>query len=77
MIAPQVNGSQIDLGAMLLVGLNGNPLTTLCQQAGCRLHALDRGVCPLYDGASTLDAALDARAEAKFNELMSTAADQR
>ena len=46
-------------------------------QVGCRLHQLERGNCPLYDGPNTLDTSLDERAEAKFNALMTAAAAKR
>ena len=65
-----LNGVPIDMGAMIIVGTQGNPLTTLAEQLGCRLHRLDRSRCPLYDGAALLPADVDGRAEKRFNELM-------
>ena len=51
-------------------GVQGNPLTSLAEQLGCRLHRLDRSHCPLYDGSELLPVDVDKRAEAMFNELM-------
>ena len=65
-----LNGVPIDMGAMIIVGTQGNPLTSLAEQLGCRLHRLDRSRCPLYDGAALLPADVDGRAEKRFNELM-------
>ena len=76
-LTEEVSGVPIDLGAMLLVGTVGNPLVTLCEQTGCSTHALERGECPLYDGSETLVPELDAKAEGKFNHLMSVASEQR
>mmetsp|Transcript_11379 Transcript_11379/g.33989 ORF Transcript_11379/g.33989 Transcript_11379/m.33989 type:complete len:94 (+) Transcript_11379:200-481(+) len=58
------------MGAMLLVGTVGNPLVALCEQLGCRLHALDRTQCPLYDGEELLDPLVDARAQALFDGFL-------
>ena len=62
---------------MLLVGTAGNPLVTLCEQTGCRVHTLDRSMCPLYDGDAVLPAEVDASAEARFNKMMDNVSEQR
>ena len=76
-LTEDVAGTPIDLGAMLLVGTVGNPLVALCEQTGCATHELNRSACPLYDGDRVLEGAADARAEQKFNALMTTASEQR
>ena len=76
-LSEEVGGARIDMGAMLLVGTAGNPLVTLCEQTGCRVHTLDRSMCPLYDGDAVLPAEVDASAEARFNKMMDNVSEQR
>ena len=76
-LTEELGGARLDLGAMLLVGTQGNPLVSLCEQVGCRVHTLDRSQCPLYDGESVLDATMDAKAEGTVNQLMAKVPPQR
>lgn len=69
-------GIPIDLGAMIIVGTEGNPLITLAQQVGSRLHVLNRSRCPLYDCGVEVDPKLDQRVENLFNKMMATAAEK-
>ena len=72
-LTEDVSGAKVDLGAMLIVGTQGNPLIALAEQAGSRLHTLDRSRCPLYDGETLLEPTIDASAEEKFNQLLELA----
>ena len=38
-LTENLNGTPIDLGAMLLVGQGGNPLVALGEQTGCKMHS--------------------------------------
>ena len=73
----ELEGRPVDLGAMIIVGTQGNPLLTLARQVGATLHTLDQSTCPLFDGTAPLDSEVDARAEAAFNKLMADAAAER
>jgi len=59
----------VDLGAMLVTGMEGNPCTVLLEQLSQRRHVVDESCALRYKGAP-LDEALDASAERRFNQLL-------
>ncbi|KAL1511617.1 hypothetical protein AB1Y20_006410 [Prymnesium parvum] len=76
-LSADLGGVRVELGAMIIVGTEGNPLMTLAKQAGSELHVLDRSNCPLYDMSGVLDRQTDVKVEALFNKMMERAAEQR
>lgn len=56
-----------DLGAMVVTGLGGNPVTTLSKQIDMELHRI-RQKCPLYQSCGiTVDKDKDEMVEREFN----------
>lgn len=70
-IATFRKGSYIaDLGAMVVTGLGGNPVTTLSKQIDMELHRI-RQKCPLYESnGETVDKDKDEMVEREFNRLL-------
>ncbi|CAH1131611.1 unnamed protein product [Ceutorhynchus assimilis] len=70
-IATFRKGSYIaDLGAMVVTGLGGNPVTTLSKQIDMELHRI-RQKCPLYQSSGvTVDKDKDEMVEREFNRLL-------
>lgn len=66
-----VSGNYIaDLGAMVVTGLGGNPVTTLSKQIDMELHRI-RQKCPLYQSSGvTVDKDKDEMVEREFNRLL-------
>lgn len=63
-------GASIDLGASIVTGLEGNPLTNVCKQLNIKLHKLEFQ-CPLFDlDGSPLNEDLDKKVEQEFNKIM-------
>ncbi|XP_071051181.1 lysine-specific histone demethylase 1A [Onthophagus taurus] len=61
-----------DLGAMVVTGLGGNPVTTLSKQIDMELHRI-RQKCPLYQSnGATVDKDKDEMVEREFNRLLET-----
>ncbi|XP_057672762.1 lysine-specific histone demethylase 1A isoform X1 [Diorhabda carinulata] len=59
-----------DIGAMVVTGLGGNPITTLSKQIDMELHRI-RQKCPLYQSNGvTVDRDKDAMVEREFNRLL-------
>lgn len=59
-----------DLGAMVVTGLGGNPVTTLSKQIDMELHRI-RQKCPLYHSSgTTVDKDKDEMVEREFNRLL-------
>ncbi|XP_030751607.1 lysine-specific histone demethylase 1A [Sitophilus oryzae] len=59
-----------DLGAMVVTGLGGNPVTTLSKQIDMELHRI-RQKCPLYHSCGvTVDKDKDEMVEREFNRLL-------
>ncbi|KRT85676.1 FAD dependent oxidoreductase, partial [Oryctes borbonicus] len=59
-----------DLGAMVVTGLGGNPVTTLSKQIDMELHRI-RQKCPLYQSTgATVDKDKDEMVEREFNRLL-------
>ncbi|XP_008200898.2 lysine-specific histone demethylase 1A [Tribolium castaneum] len=59
-----------DLGAMVVTGLGGNPVTTLSKQIDMELHRI-RQKCPLYQSSGvTVDKDKDEMVEREFNRLL-------
>lgn len=59
-----------DLGAMVVTGLGGNPVTTLSKQIDMELHRI-RQKCPLYQSTGvTVDKDKDEMVEREFNRLL-------
>ncbi|XP_044593806.1 lysine-specific histone demethylase 1A [Cotesia glomerata] len=70
-IATFRKGSYIaDLGAMVVTGLGGNPVTTLSKQFSMELHKI-RQKCPLYESdGQTVPKDKDEMVEREFNRLL-------
>lgn len=70
-IATFRKGSYIaDLGAMVVTGLGGNPVTVLSKQIDMELHRI-RQKCPLYQSTGvTVDKDKDEMVEREFNRLL-------
>ena len=63
-------GAGIDLGASIITGLEGNPLTVLCQQLDTKLHILNYE-CPIFDhSGKEIDKEIDQRMEKSFNTIL-------
>ncbi|CAL7943230.1 unnamed protein product [Xylocopa violacea] len=59
-----------DLGAMVVTGLGGNPVTTLSKQIDMELHKI-RQKCPLYESdGQTVPKDKDEMVEREFNRLL-------
>ncbi|XP_072390356.1 lysine-specific histone demethylase 1A [Diabrotica undecimpunctata] len=59
-----------DIGAMVVTGLGGNPITTLSKQIDMELHRI-RQKCPLYQSNGvTVDKDKDEMVEREFNRLL-------
>lgn len=59
-----------DLGAMVVTGLGGNPLTVLNRQINMELHKIKQK-CPLYESnGDTVDKIKDEMIEQEFNRLL-------
>lgn len=59
-----------DLGAMVVTGLGGNPVTVLSKQINMELHKI-RQKCPLYESnGSTVPKDKDEMVEREFNRLL-------
>ncbi|KAK4883403.1 hypothetical protein RN001_006722 [Aquatica leii] len=59
-----------DLGAMVVTGLGGNPVTVLSKQIDMELHRI-RQKCPLYQSSGlTVDKDKDEMVEREFNRLL-------
>ncbi|XP_029159001.1 lysine-specific histone demethylase 1A [Nylanderia fulva] len=59
-----------DLGAMVVTGLGGNPVTTLSKQINMELHKI-RQKCPLYESdGQTVPKDKDEMVEREFNRLL-------
>eukprot|EP01114_Cavostelium_apophysatum_P002798 TRINITY_DN1249_c1_g1_i1.p1 TRINITY_DN1249_c1_g1~~TRINITY_DN1249_c1_g1_i1.p1 ORF type:complete len:1140 (-),score=314.71 TRINITY_DN1249_c1_g1_i1:99-3518(-) len=70
-------GAGIDLGASIITGLEGNPLTILCQQLDTKLHVLNYS-CPIYDvDGKDVDKDIDRRMETSFNHILESSKDPR
>jgi lysine-specific histone demethylase 1 len=69
--------SAVDLGASIITGLEGNPLTTVCKQLKTKLHKLSYD-CPLYDiDGKRVSEELDREAEEKFNKTLEESSNQK
>ncbi|XP_014665183.1 PREDICTED: lysine-specific histone demethylase 1A-like [Priapulus caudatus] len=70
-IATFRKGSYIaDLGAMVVTGLGGNPVTTLSKQIHIELHKIKQK-CPLYESnGNTIPKDKDEMVEREFNRLL-------
>ncbi|GFN75552.1 lysine-specific histone demethylase 1a-like [Plakobranchus ocellatus] len=61
-----------DLGAMVVTGLGGNPVTVLSKQVNMELHKIKQK-CPLYEGnGCTVLKEKDEMVEREFNRLLET-----
>lgn len=59
-----------DLGAMVVTGLGGNPVTTLSKQINMQLHKISQK-CPLYESnGNTVPRDKDEMVEREFNRLL-------
>lgn len=59
-----------DLGAMVVTGLGGNPLTVLSKQINMELHKIKQK-CPLFESkGSTVEKEKDEMVEREFNRLL-------
>ncbi len=65
-------GGGVDLGASIITGLEGNPLTNLCTQLNTRLHKL-KFDCPLFVDGNLVDESTDKRLEQEFNNILEEA----
>lgn len=67
----KISGNYIaDLGAMVVTGLGGNPVTVLSKQIDMELHRI-RQKCPLYQSSGvTVDKDKDEMVEREFNRLL-------
>eukprot|EP00871_Galdieria_phlegrea_P005089 jgi/Galph1/5581/GphlegSOOS_G4275.1 len=64
------SNANVDLGAMLITGLEQNPIAVLCKQLHIQLGILDES-CPLYDvNGSLVPRDLDVTAEEIFNDAL-------
>jgi lysine-specific histone demethylase 1 len=60
----------VDLGASILTGMEGNPLTLVCKQLNTKLHQLNYE-CPIYDyDGVLLDQETDRKMESEFNRVL-------
>jgi len=66
-------GPPIDMGAMIVTGTIGNPMTAVCEQIGCALHRIgDNGV--LFDHAGKeVDSEVDMRVQRNWNDILDSA----
>jgi lysine-specific histone demethylase 1 len=63
-------GGGVDLGASIITGLEGNPLTNVCRQLNTKLHSL-KFECPLYDfDGKKVEDDFDQRIEKEFNAIL-------
>eukprot|EP00276_Gloeochaete_wittrockiana_P010141 CAMPEP_0184669192 /NCGR_PEP_ID=MMETSP0308-20130426/76231_1 /TAXON_ID=38269 /ORGANISM="Gloeochaete witrockiana, Strain SAG 46.84" /LENGTH=608 /DNA_ID=CAMNT_0027115331 /DNA_START=242 /DNA_END=2068 /DNA_ORIENTATION=- len=66
-----LGGTAVDLGAMIVVGTVGNPITILCKQLGLSLYPLVNNKCPIYDfNGNPIPSDVDDVAEKAFNEIL-------
>eukprot|EP01132_Coremiostelium_polycephalum_P005858 gene5858-7287_t len=65
-------GAPVDLGGDILLGLEGNPLTTICKQLGLHLSYI-KPECPLYDSDIVPDR-VDGFALKLFNTILDNVA---
>jgi monoamine oxidase len=60
----------VDLGASIITGLEGNPLTNICKQLGTKLHELSYE-CPIYDiDGQIVPSEVDQKIEKEFNRVL-------
>lgn len=60
----------VDLGGSIITGVEGNPITTIVQQLGVKLHPLG-SACPIFHHDGTpVEADLDTKVEALYNSLL-------
>ncbi|GMR53323.1 hypothetical protein PMAYCL1PPCAC_23518, partial [Pristionchus mayeri] len=65
-----VSGFKADLGAMVLMGICGNPLVTLSKQFACTLDRLNGSNCTVYDTkGKPIDKRKDSLVEEAFNRI--------
>ncbi|PRP79406.1 Lysine-specific histone demethylase 1-2 [Planoprotostelium fungivorum] len=70
-------GEGVDLGASIVTGLEGNPLTTVCKQLETKLHPLTYE-CPIYDiDGVHVDKETDKQVEGLFNTVLQQCAEER
>jgi len=70
-------GGGIDLGASIITGLEGNPLTNVCKQLKTKLHRL-KFDCPLYDSdGKRIDEETDQKIEKEFNSILEQSSKQK
>ncbi|XP_078489110.1 lysine-specific histone demethylase 1A [Ciona intestinalis] len=63
-----------DLGAMVVTGLGGNPITVISKQINMELHKIKQD-CPLYEtGGSRVPKEKDVLVEKEFNKLLEATA---
>lgn len=63
----------VDLGAMLITGVQGHPASVLTHQLRQRKYAVG-DECPIYSLGETLDEETDRKVEARFNSMLTAAA---
>ena len=68
----------VDVGAMLITGVIGHPMTLLCHQLGQSRHVV-KSSCPLYRGGMGQRVAeeLDSRMEKVFNHILDLASKEK
>ncbi|XP_063902569.1 lysine-specific histone demethylase 1A-like [Zophobas morio] len=66
----EIFGAPVDLGTMLITGLEQNPMAVLCKQLNIPLQVL-RVTCPLFDvNGNLVSSSEDEAAEDLFNEVL-------
>lgn len=66
-------GGAVDLGASIITGLEGNPITNICKQLKTQLHPLGYE-CPIYDiNGKKINEEIDVKMEQEFNNLLEKA----
>lgn len=70
-------GGEIDLGASIITGLEGNPLTVLCKQLFIKLHPLHYE-CPIFDiDGKLIEKSTDEKVEQEFNRVLDESSKRR
>lgn len=70
-------GGGVDMGASIITGLEGNPLTNLCKQLDISLHRLNYD-CPIYDiDGQSLPEEVDTKVEQIFNRILETSSEKK
>ena len=68
-----LGGTKVDLGAMIITGVDKNPMTMLCRQLGLRTMVIEM-TCKLYDMWGTVPEDSDVKVEGLFNKALDTIA---